>query len=264
MKVALKVCTFNVNSIRARIDLVTSWLEHRDNDIDVLCFQEIKVEDEKFPYEAFEQLGFTCEVYGQKRYNGVAICSKLPLTLLERGFNDDRWNQQKRLMTGCVGDLHIINVYIPHGDLKGTDKHKYKLAWYRQLSQFLQEGYTPNQKILVLGDFNVARDDIDVYDPKKVKEVIGTMFEERTAFNEVINWGLIDAFRRLHRNRKKFTWWDYRGGSVWRDEGMRLDYIFCTQPLLNSLKRVEVDLWPRRRRTPTPSDHAPTIAVFED
>ncbi len=102
MKVALKVCTFNVNSIRARIDLVTSWLEHRDNDIDVLCFQEIKVEDEKFPYEAFEQLGFTCEVYGQKRYNGVAICSKLPLTLLERGFNDDRWNQQKILMTGCV------------------------------------------------------------------------------------------------------------------------------------------------------------------
>jgi exodeoxyribonuclease-3 len=264
VKVALKVCTFNVNSIRTRIDLVTSWLEHRDNDIDVLCLQELKVVDEKFPYEALKQLGFTCEVYGQKQYNGVAICSKLPLTLLERGFDDEYWDQQKRLMAGRVGDLHIINVYVPHGDLRGTDKHQYKLAWYKQFFRFLQEGYTPDQKILVLGDFNVARDDVDVYDPEMVKDAIGTMAEERAAFNEVISWGLIDAFRRLYRDRKGFTWWDYIGGAIWRDEGMRLDYIFCTQPLLSNLKRVEVDLWPRRRRSPTPSDHAPTIAAFED
>jgi exodeoxyribonuclease-3 len=264
MKVALKICTFNVNSIRARLGLVASWLEHRANDIDVLCLQEIKVVDEKFPHEAFERLGFSCEVYGQDRYNGVAICSKRPLTHVERGFADADWDQQKRLLAGRVGDLDIINIYAPHGDLRGTTSHQYKLAWYRQFVRVLRERYTPNQKLLVVGDFNVARDDRDVYDSEKVQDAIGTMAEERAAFTDLIDWGLLDAFRQVYPDRREFTWWDYIGGAIWRNEGMRLDYIFCTHPLLRGLTRVEIDLWPRRRRSPTPSDHAPTIAIVED
>ncbi len=264
MKDLLKVCTFNVNSIRARMDLVAAWLEHRENDIDVLCVQEIKVVDEKFPYEAFERLGFTCEVSGQDRYNGVAICSKRPLTRVERGFADAPWDQQKRVLAGALGDLDVINVYVPHGDLEGTTSHQYKLAWYNRFVRFLQERYSPDQKLLVVGDFNVARGDRDVYDPAKVQDAIGTMEVERAAFAEVLEWGLIDAFRELHPDSREFTWWDYIGGAIWRNEGMRLDYILCSRPLLSDLSEVEIDLWPRRRRSPTPSDHAPIIAVLDD
>ncbi len=230
--VKLKVCTFNVNSIRARKDLVTTWLTQRAGDIDVLCLQEIKVVDEKFPHKAFNDLGFHCQVYGQQRYNGVALCSKPPLERVNKGFADDYWDQQKRLMTCRVGDLTLINVYVPHGDVRGTAKHKYKLEWYHRFLQFMNEEHSPDENIVVLGDFNVARDDRDVYDAKLLEDTIGTMAEERASFTALLTWGLTDVFRHRYREKKQFTWWDYIGGAVWKDEGMRIDYILCTKPLL--------------------------------
>ena len=259
----MKVCTFNVNSIRARKDLIIKWLEHRNNDIDILCFQEIKVEDKDFPYKDFEDLGFYCYVYGQKGYNGVAILSKKELTNVQKGFGDEYLDQQKRVISGEFEDINIINVYAPHGDLRGGDKYYYKLDWYDKFISFLKQNYNPKDKIIIVGDFNIAREDIDVYDPELLKDSIGTMPEEREKLQELLDWGLVDTFRFLYPGKQQFTWWDYIGGAIWRDEGMRIDYIFCTTPLLPHLKDVEVDLWTRRRRTPKPSDHAPVIGYFD-
>jgi exodeoxyribonuclease-3 len=259
----MKVCTFNVNSIRARKELIIKWLEHRNNDIDILCLQEIKVEDKDFPYEDFENLGFGCYVYGQKGYNGVAILSKQELADVKRGFGDEYLDQQKRLISGKLNDIHVINVYAPHGDLRGGDKYYYKLDWYDKFIEYLKQNYSPEDKLIVVGDLNIAREDIDVYDPELLKDSIGTMPEEREKLQKMLDWGLVDTFRFLYPGKRQFTWWDYIGGAIWRDEGMRIDYILCTTPLLPYLKDVEVDLWPRRRRTPKPSDHAPVIGYFE-
>ncbi len=259
----MKICTYNVNSIRARKNLVIEWLKHRNNDIDVLCFQEIKVVDIDFPYSDFENLGFFCEVWGQKAYNGVAILSKKPLKNVKKGFGDTFWDQQKRIISGKIDDITIINIYAPHGDLPGGDKYYYKLEWYDKFLEYLKENFSPEDNLIIVGDFNVARDDIDVYDPELLKGSIGTLPEEREKFEQIIEWGLIDTFRYLYPDKQQFTWWDYIGGAIWRNEGMRIDYILCTKPLIPFLKDVEVDLWARRRRKPTPSDHAPVIATFE-
>jgi len=259
----LKIGTFNVNSIRARTDLIQKWLERRGNDLDIICFQEIKAVEEDFPYGVFEKYGFQCEVYGQKRVNGVATCSKIPLEDLRKGFGDSRWDEEKRIIAGKVEDLKIVNVYAPHGDLRGEEKFYHKLAWYKALVNFLEKHYSPEDRMIVVGDFNIARNDLDVFDPEMTKDGIGTMPEEREAFNEVLNWGLIDSFRHLYSEKKEFTWWDYIGGAIWKNEGMRIDYILCTKTLIKEVKDVEVDLWPRRRRTPTPSDHAPVTATLE-
>ena len=259
----IRICTFNVNSIRARRDLITSWLERRNNDLDILCFQEIKVVEKDFPYQAFEKFGFTCAVYGQKGYNGVAVCSKLPLEDLRKGFADEYWDQQKRVLSAKVGTLNLIVVYVPHGDLRGTDNFSYKLKWFEKFTGFLQEEFSPGEEILVVGDFNVAGRDLDVFDVEMTKDGIGTMVEERAAFQEIFDWGFVDTFRHLYPEKRQFTWWDYIGGAIWRDEGMRIDYVLCSEPSVERVKDVNVDLWVRKRRTPKPSDHAPVIATIE-
>jgi exodeoxyribonuclease-3 len=259
----IRICTFNVNSIRARRDLLTSWLERRNNDLDILCFQEIKVVEKDFPYRVFGKFGFTCAVYGQKGYNGVAICSKIPLEDVRKGFGDAYWDQQKRLLSVKVGTMNLIDVYVPHGDLRGTDSFYYKLKWFAKFASFLQEEFPPEETIMVVGDFNVARSDMDVFDVEMTKDGIGTMVEERAAFQEVLDWGFVDSFRHLYPERRQFTWWGYIGGAMWRDEGMRIDYVLCSKPLVERVKNVDVDLWARRRRTPKPSDHAPVISTIE-
>lgn len=261
-KETLKICTFNVNSIRVRKDLVISWLSNRGNDLDVLCLQELKVVDRSFPYGDFEQLGFDCEVYGQKGLNGVAICSKIPLGNVRKGFGDSYWDKQRRIISGKVGDINVVNLYVPHGDLRGQDKYHYKLNWFDKFGRFLEENYSSREKMAVMGDFNVARSGLDVFDAEGTKDGIGTMVEEREAFQEILGWGLIDSFRHLYPEKKQFTWWNYIGGAIWKDEGMRIDYVLCTEPLIDRVVEVEVDLWPRKRRTPKPSDHAPVIMTL--
>jgi len=259
----IKVCTFNVNSIRARNDLVVSWLQHRGNDIDVLCLQEIKVTEKDFPYGDFERLGFTCEVLGQKGYNGVAICSKIPLDDVGKGFGDPYWDRQKRTICGKVLGINLINVYVPHGGSRGTTKYDYKLRWYSKFVDFLGQSSSPEENLVIVGDFNVARSELDVHDPETMKDGIGTMPEEREAFDRILHWGLVDMFRNLHPEERLFTWWDYIGGAIWKDEGMRIDYVLCSEPLIDKVVDVEIDLWPRRRRTPKPSDHAPAIVTLK-
>jgi len=259
----MKICTFNVNSIKARKELILEWLDHRSHDIDVLCFQELKTVDEGFPLADFEKLGYLCFVYGQKAYNGVAICTKIPPKAVQKGFGSPKWDEQKRIITAQIGGIHIINVYAPHGGLRGEDKFDYKQNWYRRLFGFLEENFSSDDPLVILGDLNVAYQDIDVHSPQALADSIGTMPEERSAFQKLLDWDLNDVFRRLHPDKIQFTWWGYIGGAIWRDQGMRIDYILSTQTLIQNFKNIEVDLWPRKRRNPTPSDHAPLIAELD-
>jgi exodeoxyribonuclease-3 len=256
-----KVASYNVNSINTRRELVLSWLER--NPIDVLCLQELKLPDENFPTDDFIKLGYKCYTYGQKTYNGVAICAKLELKEVFKGMGDPLYDEEKRVIGGRLKDLWIINVYFPHGEARGGKKFYWKLHFYERFLKFLQERFSPDEKIILLGDMNVALEDMDVYDPVLLKDTIGTMQEERQALRKILSWGFIDAFRYLYPQKRQFTWWDYIGGMIWKDQGMRIDYILITQPLLPHLRDVYVDMWPRKRRVPKPSDHAPVIGVFE-
>lgn len=260
----MKICTFNVNSIRARVDLLARWLEKRNNDLEVLCLQELKGQEKDFPYPPFETLGYKAEVYGQPQYNGVAVCSKIEPENVRKGFQDPSWDKEKRIISCQVNNIQLINLYLPHGDVRGTEKYYYKLEWYKFFQEYLQENYSPEEPLLVAGDFNVALEDKDVSDPELWEDAICTMEEERQALQGLIEWGLVDTFRHCYPHQEAFTWWSYIGGGIWKNQGMRLDYIFCTRPLLDRLVDVEVDIWPRRRRKPTPSDHAPVIATFKN
>jgi exodeoxyribonuclease-3 len=259
----MKLCSFNVNSIKARKDLVLEWLAHRANDIDVLCLQELKTEDQGFPAEDFEKLGYHCHVLGQKAYNGVAILTKMPAQAVEKGFAHRTWDEQKRLLRARIRGVQILNIYAPHGDVRGTEKFDYKQEWYKNLVAFLSRNFTTRDPLVLVGDFNVAHQDIDVYSPEALADMISTMPEERAAFESLLDWGLVDAFRRFYPEKQQFTWWDYIGGAIWKDQGMRLDYILATPGLFKKIKAVEVDLWPRKRQKPTPSDHAPVIVDLE-
>lgn len=258
----MKICTFNVNSIRARKDLIVEWLKHREEDIDIICFQELKALDSFFPYEDFENMGFQCEVFGQKTYNGVAICSKLPLEDVVKGFGDPAWDEQKRYIAATVHGIRIFNIYAPHGDLQGQEKFDYKQGWYRELITNLDNHYSPSDPLCIVGDFNVAHKDRDVYDAVALKGGIGTLPEERERFEELLQWGFFDAFRFKYPDKTQFTWWDYIGGAIWKDQGMRIDYILLSEPLIPKVDAIDVDLWPRKRREPKPSDHAPLIATL--
>ncbi|MBS3818247.1 exodeoxyribonuclease III [bacterium] len=260
----MKICTYNVNSIKSRKELLFSWLNTRENDIDLLCLQELKCTEEHFPFSDFQNRGFHCDVFGQKTYNGVAICSKFPLNHVQKGFGDEHWDQQKRFIAAPAQGFFLINVYAPHGGFKGTDKFFYKREWYEILFHYLHQHYSPEDPVMLVGDCNVAREDKDVFAPQILQDSIGTMPEEREELRKILDWGLVDTFRYLYPEKKQFTWWDYRGGAIWRDEGMRIDYVLCTQPLLERIKDVEVDVWPRRRRSPKPSDHAPLIISLDE
>ncbi len=259
----MKICSFNVNSIRARKDLILEWLDHRNNDIDILCFQELKTVDEGFPQEDFKRLGYHCLVYGQKAYNGVAICTKINPDNVSKGFGINKMDEQKRIISAKIQGIHIINIYAPRGGLQGEDKFYYKQEWYKYLVDYLKTRYSSEDPLVILGDFNVAHEDIDVYSRDETAGTIGVLPEERAAFKKLLVWNLIDAFRYLYPEKIQFTWWDYIGGAIWRDLGLRIDYILHTEPLKKRLKDIEVDLWPRKRRKPTPSDHAPLVAEFE-
>lgn len=256
----MEIGTFNVNSIRARKELVLSWLQRRP--LDILCLQELKGETETFPHQEFTAAGFTCWAFGEKQYNGVAICSREGLEDVVLGFSTPVADTQSRMIRGRVGPLHIINVYVPRGEKRGSDKYFYKLDWYQHFLHELTQNYSPEDLLLVVGDFNVTRGDLDVYDPQLLQDTVGTMPEEREALQDILQWGLVDTFRHLHPQKKAFSWWDYRGGAFWKDQGMRIDYILCTEPLLQYITAVELDLWPRKRRKPTPSDHTPVVAAF--
>ncbi len=252
------LASWNVNSISARLDHVKQWLEQHE--VDVLCMQETKSIDEKFPRQAFEELGYELAIYGEKTYNGVAIASKMPITNVQRGYEVEIAAGSKRLIAAEIDGVQIVNVYIPNGQYVGSEKYSYKLSWMKKLKEFVFEKYEKSQPVLICGDFNIAPDDRDVYNPGLVFESIMCSTEERQHLDEIREFGFEDIFRRHHDEGGCFSWWDYRAGAFRRNWGFRIDHIWTTQSLAERSVNCLIDK--EIRKLEKPSDHAPVIAEF--
>jgi exodeoxyribonuclease-3 len=259
----VQIATWNVNSVIARLPLVVRWLESARPD--VVCLQETKCTDEKFPHSTFAELGYHTAHWGAPAYNGVAILSCTPLEDVQRGFGLDGGSEldvQPRLITGIVADAHIVNVYIPNGQAVGSEKYAYKLRWLEQLHRFFDENFGRDDQIALCGDFNVAPEDRDVHDPILWRGKILCSEPERAGVDELKEWGLIDSFRLHTAEAGHFSWWDYRGGDYRRNAGLRIDHIWVSEPLADRSTRTWIDKEPRAWERP--SDHTPVVAEFRD
>lgn len=256
----MKLCTWNVNGLRARLTNVIDFLrEHRP---DVLCLQETKVQDPQFPREPLEDEGYNIELFGQKSYNGVAILSQKPMEDVIFGMPDDPRDSECRVL-GCItGDLMVLDLYVPNGQEVGSEKYRYKLDWLRRLREFVQSRYSITEKVALVGDFNVALEDRDVHDPAAWHEKILCSTQERDAMRQLLSFGLDDLLRTKHQEGGIYTWWDYRAGSAFKDEGLRIDYILSTPPLTALCQDIVVHKDVRQQKSP--SDHVPVMAVFRD
>ncbi len=249
--------TWNVNSLTVRLDQVLDWLDSAS--VDVLALQETKVVDEKFPAQAFTERGYSVVFSGQKTYNGVAIISRLPLRDVVRDIPG--WvDSQRRVIAATVGDVRIINLYVPNGSEVGSDKYAYKLDWLKHVSVFIQQQLSQYLNLVVMGDFNIAPQDVDVHDPNAWRGCVLVSEAERQAFEGLITLGLHDAIRELQPNQPLFTWWDYRAAGFRRNLGLRIDHILISDALCQQCLEVGVDQVPRRSERP--SDHAPVWAKF--
>ncbi|MFE4108305.1 exodeoxyribonuclease III [Almyronema epifaneia] len=258
----MKIATWNVNSIRTRLQQVTHWLQHQP--VDVLCLQETKVVDEGFPVAAFEPLGYHAYVYGQKAYNGVAILSRAPLDHVSRGFaaviDPDQvgdLDEQKRVIMGLFQGVCIVNLYVPNGASVGSEKYEYKLRWLSLLKQYLSDLLSENPALLVCGDFNIALEDRDIHDPTHKQTHIMASPTERAALQQILTLGLQDAFRKFTPDGGHYSWWDYRAASFRRNLGWRIDHHYLSAALYERAKSCVIDVSPRQLEKP--SDHAPVI-----
>ena len=252
----MKVATWNINSVRARLDRLLEYLKTRQPD--VLCLQELKCTDEQFPALELQALGYRAEVFGQKTYNGVAILSKAPLTDVARNMGPG--DAQARLICGTVEGVTIVNVYAPNGQSVDSEAYQYKLEWYSRLARWLE----PRSKgqLLVCGDFNVAPEPIDTWDPALWDGQTLFTPRERSALKAVMAQNhLVDLFREKHPGEAgRFSWWDYRAGAFHKNQGLRIDHLLVTAPLAARCTEVDVDR--EARKGPQPSDHAPVWASF--
>lgn len=255
----MKIATWNVNSIIARLPHLTRWLAA--NEPDVLCVQETKCTDDKFPFEEFQRIGYCASVFGQQSYNGVAILTRQECAEVQRGYYEDEEGAHARLLGATADGIRVVNVYIPNGQAVGSEKFVFKLDWMRRLRKFFDNHYELNSPVVLCGDFNVAPEDRDVHNPKLWQERIMCSQAERTALDDIKRWGFTDSFRLHHQEGGQFSWWDYRAGAFRRNLGLRIDHIWATQPLVSRSKNTWIDIEPRTWERP--SDHAPVVAEFE-
>ncbi len=255
----MKIATWNVNSMNVRQPHVVEWLQIHEPD--VLVLQELKQVTEKFPVDELKALGYHSIASGQKTYNGVAVISKLPPTdpILDFPDLDD---PQRRVLASTVGDVRIVDLYIPNGSEVGSEKYAYKLGWLAALRSFLEAELRRHEKLVVLGDFNIAPADADVHDPVKWGEAILCSPPERKALAELLDLGLTDVFRKFDQPEKTFSWWDYRAAGFRRNAGLRIDLILSSAAMTEHCTACYVDKEPRAWERP--SDHAPVVAEFAD
>lgn len=251
----MKLATWNVNSVTARLPLVLQWLQKARPD--VLCLQETKITDERFPRAVFAELGYASEVFGQRTYNGVAILSRIACTDVQRGFPGDEEGAHARLLAATVQGVRVVNVYIPNGAFVGSDKYSFKLNWMRRLREFFDEDYWTDDEVLLCGDFNVAPEDRDVHDPEFWRGKILFSQSEHEALNHVKEWGFVDAFRLHEQASGHYSWWDYRAGSFRRNTGLRIDHIWVSPALAERCTGAWIDKEPRGWERP--SDHTPVV-----
>ncbi|MBD2772928.1 exodeoxyribonuclease III [Iningainema tapete] len=260
----MKIATWNVNSIRTRLEHVVNWLT--ENPVDVLCLQETKVVDADFPRSAFEQLGYNLYLSGQKSYNGVALLSRQPLADVTTGFTtilaniEPNWDEQKRVITGVIDGIRIVNLYVPNGAAVGSDKYEYKLQWLKILRDYLQTLLVSSPAICMCGDFNIALEDQDIHDNVSTENHIMSSELERQALREIMAIGFADVFRKFTSEGGHYSWWDYRAASFNRNRGWRIDHHYLTPDLYDRAISCTIDVKPRK--LPQPSDHTPVIVEF--
>ncbi len=253
------LATWNVNSLKVRLSQVIEWLDV--NQPDFLCLQEIKLQDENFPLSEIEAAGYQSVFAGQKTYNGVAILSKqagIEIVTAIPEFDD----VQKRVIAGTYDDVRVICVYVPNGDTVGSEKYEYKLRWLPALNKWLQKELVSYPKLALLGDFNIAPDDRDVYDPEIWEGKVLCSQPERDAFEQLLNLGFSDSFRLFDQPEKSYTWWDYRMMAFRRNRGMRIDHILLSNGLTKICTSCQVDK--TTRKLERPSDHAPVWVELSD
>jgi exodeoxyribonuclease-3 len=253
----MKIATWNVNSLKVRLPQVLQWLA--DNPIDVLCLQETKTIDEKFPQAEIEAAGYHVAFSGQKTYNGVAILSKQPMTDVVRN-NPHFEDEQQRLIAATIAGVRVICAYIPNGQAPDSDKYQYKLRWLDGLQQWLELEMAAHPKFALLGDYNIAPEDRDVHDPAAWVGQILVSEPERAAFQRMIALELTDAFRLFEQADKLFSWWDYRQMGFRRNAGMRIDHILLSKELAAACTSCVIDKVPRKWEQP--SDHTPVVATI--
>ena len=252
----MKIVTWNVNSLKVRLEHVQNWLT--DNQPDVLCLQETKTEDVNFPLEALQQAGYHVVFSGQKTYNGVAIISKIPATDVQVGLPNFE-DVQKRVLAATINGVRIINVYIPNGESVESDKYQYKLAWLAALQAWIKTELQRYPKLALLGDYNIAPEDRDVHDPAAWAGKVLCSKAERDVFQGLQQLGLRDAFRLFEQAEKSYSWWDYRMMGFRRNHGMRIDHILISAAL--ECSACNIDKAPRKLERP--SDHTPVWAEID-
>jgi exodeoxyribonuclease-3 len=253
--------TWNVNSLKARMERVVPWIE--EHGPDVLCIQETKMTPEAFPADVFESMGYQSAHVGEGRWNGVAILSRVGLDDVHPGFaDDDAPDPEARLVWATCAGVRVACAYVPNGRALDHDHYRYKLAWLARLRDNLDQRCDPATPLVVTGDFNIAPDDRDVWEPAALEGSTHVSVPERDALAAIEGWGLVDVFRQHHEEGGMFSWWDYRGGAFHKGEGMRIDLVLATEPLAAACTGVRIDRNARKGK-PTPSDHAPVMADFD-
>ena len=254
----MKLATWNINSLTVRLPQVLDWL--KANPVDVLALQELKLTDDKFPADAFMQVGYHAEWFGQKTYNGVALLSLAPVTDVVKNipvFQDDMARVISATVASDLGDIRIIGGYFPNGQAPGTDKFEYKMAWLKGLRDWLKAELATHPRLVLMGDYNITFDDADVWDPVGMRDQIHCTDEERYHLNALVSMGLHDSFRLFEQPEKSYSWWDYRDFGFRRNHGLRIDHILVSPALKAAVKACVIDRTPRKNERP--SDHAPVV-----
>lgn len=255
----MKIATWNVNSIRSRIDHVLRWCETIQPDI--LCLQETKVTDERFPIKKLSSIGYPhTALLGERGYNGVAIISKLPLTDIQKNLPDEKKPAQSRLVAATIGGLRVVNVYAPHGTKQATVRYDFKLRYFERLRKYFDKNFDRDDDVILIGDLNVAPHELDVWKVSVWRDKLHFTKPERDVLQNVKKWGFVDLFRQINGDVKEFTWWDQYFNAFERDRGLRIDQIWASPPLAERCTDCWIDKDPRG--WDHPSDHAPVVAEF--
>lgn len=253
-----KIATWNVNSLKVRLPHVLQWLETENPD--VLALQETKSTDENFPTEAINAAGYQVSFIGQKTYNGVATLCKSPIETLANCLPDYD-DEQRRVLAINNSGVTVLNLYVPNGSEVDSEKYRYKLEWFSKLHPFIKELQSNNDRLIILGDFNIAPEDRDVHDPEAWRGSVHVSEPERSEFKKLLSHGLTDCFRLFEQEEKSYSWWDYRAAGFRRNRGLRIDHILASEPFSKSCQVCYIDKSPRELERP--SDHTPVVAEFK-
>ena len=252
----MKIISWNVNSVRARINNIINYINQAKPDI--LLLQEIKTQDENFPYEEFKKIGYESYVFGQKSYNGVAIVSKEKVNKINKNLIEDDL-KQSRIISGEIQlkkkKIELINIYVPNGNPINTEKYDYKKNWLKKFINCIKKKLSENSNILIAGDFNIIPEEIDVYDFKRYENDALGKLEIRKKFRELLNLGFKDVYRLKYKNKQEYTFWDYFAGSWQKNYGMRIDHVLLSNNLIDNIYSININKKPRSKVKP--SDHTP-------